>query len=238
MEELTVNREHQSHRLLMIRILIRLVITIVLLGALLFLSAGTISWARGWIFLGVLTLTVLVNSAILFAVSPAVIVTRMERKRPTELVDGILAALALPLTVIIPILAGLDAVRYQLTSLPFCWTYVGIVLYLVGDVFLIWSAAANPFAEKIVRIQTERDHHVITTGPYAIVRHPMYLGTLFLMTGTPLILGSLWTFLTMGGLTVLLIVRTAWEDRLLQRELPGYVEYAHRTRYWLIPGLW
>ena len=156
MEELTVSREHQTNRLLLIRILMRLVIFIISLEALLFLAAGTISWVRGWIYLGLWTFTTLVNSAILFAVNPAIIVTRMEGQRPTELVDKILAVLAIPVTLITPVLAGLDAVRYKLTTLPFWWTFVGITLHLVGDIFIVWSTATNPFVEKIVRIQKER----------------------------------------------------------------------------------
>jgi protein-S-isoprenylcysteine O-methyltransferase Ste14 len=238
MEELTENRTNQSYGMLTVRILIRLVIFIVSLGALLFLAAGTISWVRGWIYLGLWTFTTLVNTAILFAVNPAIIVTRMEGQRPKELVDKILASLAIPATLITPVLAGLDAVRYKLTTLPFWWTFGGITLHLVGDIFMVWSIAANPFGEKIVRIQNERGHHVITTGPYAIVRHPMYLGTLLLIAGMPLVLGSLWIFLTIGVMSVLLIVRTAWEDRLLQRDLPGYEEYTHKTKYRLLPGVW
>lgn len=238
MKERTTGKAGPSHGQLVIRILIRVVIFFGLWGYLLFWAAGTIFWVRGWIHLGLWALTVLVNCAVLFAVNPGIIVTRMEMKRPTEPLDRIIALVALPMTLGTPVLAGLDAVRYQLTSMPLWFVFVGLALHVAGDFFMVWSAAVNPFLEKIVRIQKERDHHVITTGPYSIVRHPMYLGTLLLMAGTPLVLGSWWTFAPMGGFALLLVIRTVWEDRFLRRELPGYEEYARETQYRLLPGVW
>jgi protein-S-isoprenylcysteine O-methyltransferase Ste14 len=97
---------------------------------------------------------------------------------------------------------------------------------------------ANPFAEKTVRVQTERGHHVISTGPYAIVRHPMYLGVVLMFMAVPLVLGSAWTFTPVVAMTLLLIIRTVLEERLLRRDLPGYEEYMARTRRRLLPGIW
>jgi len=96
----------------------------------------------------------------------------------------------------------------------------------------------NPFFEKTVRIQSERGHRVIDTGPYSFVRHPGYLGFAGWILSTPLLLGSWWALIPAILSTVCLVVRTALEDRTLRMELAGYEEYIHRVRYRLVPGIW
>jgi protein-S-isoprenylcysteine O-methyltransferase Ste14 len=96
----------------------------------------------------------------------------------------------------------------------------------------------NKFAEPGVRIQTERGHKVVDTGPYAIVRHPMYLSAVILFSGIALALGSFWAVIPAAVVALVLVVRTALEDRTLQNELDGYKAYASRVRYRLIPGVW
>ena len=120
---------------------------------------------------------------------------------------------------------------------PWAWL-PGIAVWLAGNVLFTWAMGVNPFFEKTVRIQTERGHRVIDTGPYAFVRHPGYLGFFGWALATRLLLGSGWAMvpalLTVAGL----VVRTALEDRTLQAELAGYAEYAQRVRFRLVPGLW
>jgi protein-S-isoprenylcysteine O-methyltransferase Ste14 len=102
----------------------------------------------------------------------------------------------------------------------------------------VWAYSVNKFAEPGVRIQTERGHQVIDTGPYAIVRHPIYVAGFLIVAGTPLALGSLWALIPVAVASPTLIVRTAFEDRLLQDELGGYKVYASRVRYKLVPWVW
>jgi len=175
---------------------------------------------------------------ILLRLNPDVILTRLKGRLPTEKFDMILLYLLVPVIMAIPVVAGLDAVRYQWSRVPTWAMYPGILLHAAGDAFLLWAMVVNPYGEKTVRIQTERGHHVITTGPYAIVRHPMYVGVMVMLAGMPLVLGSWWTFLPVGVMALAMVVRTAFEDRMLRRELPGYDDYARRTRYRLLPGLW
>jgi protein-S-isoprenylcysteine O-methyltransferase Ste14 len=115
---------------------------------------------------------------------------------------------------------------------------VGYVLLCVGWGGSIWVYAVNRFAEPTVRIQTDRGQTVIDTGPYAIVRHPLYMWSLLLFPAFPLALGSYWALVPGALAALVLVVRTALEDRTLQRELPGYAEYAQRVRYRLVPGIW
>jgi protein-S-isoprenylcysteine O-methyltransferase Ste14 len=103
---------------------------------------------------------------------------------------------------------------------------------------LTWSMVVNPFFEKTVRIQTDRGHHVIDTGPYAYVRHPGYVGFTGWMISAPLLLDSSWAFVPALLAVVGIAIRTALEDRTLRAELPGYAEYAARVRFRLIPGVW
>lgn len=119
------------------------------------------------------------------------------------------------------------------------WQVAALVVCFLGyDVLLLWSMIVNAFFTAIIRIQTERGHHVVSSGPYRFVRHPGYLGTILFDIFSPLLLGSLWALIPSVAAGLVLVVRTSLEDKTLQNELPGYREYASRTRYRLIPGIW
>ena len=123
-------------------------------------------------------------------------------------------------------------------SLYFRWTYLGVSLYCAGISLITWVLLINPYAESEVRIQSERGQIVVLAGPYRIVRHPLYVGSILTYVGIALILGS---FLVLGLLVIIVLFfirRTVFEDRLLRRELAGYEQYASRTRYRLIPFVW
>jgi protein-S-isoprenylcysteine O-methyltransferase Ste14 len=115
---------------------------------------------------------------------------------------------------------------------------LGFVIFLPGMALFIWSMGVNPFFEKTVRIQTERGHRVIDTGPYGFIRHPGYLGFLAWSISIPLFLLSWWAFLPALLSVVGIVIRTALEDRTLRKELTGYEEYTRWVRYRLIPGIW
>lgn len=224
--------------ILLLRAAVRLVFAFGIWGGLLFLSAGTFAWLRGWLHLALWLLTFAVNLAVLLPGNREVISARMNAKRSTERADTFILGLFLFTTLAIPIIAGLDAFRWQSTTLPFWTVYVGLAIHGAGDALLLWTMAVNPFLEKTVRVQTERGHHVITTGPYAIVRHPMYLGVVLMFLAIPLTLGSIWTFLPVVAMTVLLMVRTELEERLLRRDLPGYQAYMSKNRWRILPRIW
>lgn len=227
-----------SGGLILLRAFVQFAFSMAIWGGLLFWTAGTLHWPRAWFHLGLWVATLGVNLVVLLRLNPAALLARMKARRPTEKFDMIILYLLVPVIMAIPAVAGLDAVRYQWSRVPAWAIYPGILLHVAGDAFLLWAIVVNPYGEKTVRIQTERGHRVITTGPYAIIRHPMYVGTMVLLAGMPLVLGSWWTFLPVGVMAFGMVIRTAFEDRMLHRELPGYDDYARRTRYRLLPGLW
>lgn len=143
-----------------------------------------------------------------------------------------LGLLAVPLTV------GLEARFGSLVTFGLPVKLIAIALLIGGYAFGTWALVANRFFSGVVRIQEDRGHEVVDSGPYRIVRHPGYLGALVMYWGTPLLLDSVWTYLPVLLLTGVFVLRTALEDRTLQAKLPGYAEYAQRTRYRLLPGVW
>ncbi len=211
----------------------------IVLGALMFIPAGDIRWAKGWLFILVFFLLTVPAIIYLWRVNPEIFVARSRVFRAgTKRWDKVLMMfLFLSLTAIF-IVAGFDAGRFHWSSVPPWLILLGYVLLCAGYLISIWAESVNKFAEPSVRIQTERGHKVIDTGPYAIVRHPIYLGGLVMFTGIPLTLGSFWAFIPTAVVAVILIVRTILEDKTLQKELAGYKEYASRVPHRLIPGIW
>jgi protein-S-isoprenylcysteine O-methyltransferase Ste14 len=217
----------------------QLVATTGLWFGVLFGGAGRFNWPRGWIYavtyLGSMTaIAVMVRRR-----NPGLFEARANwRHHDTKRFDKILLAFFYPLFLLQPGLAALDNARFRWWLLPFSAVYPGLLLLAVAALLVAWALAVNPFAESTVRIQTERGHTVVSAGPYRFVRHPMYVGAILLSLAPPLILGSMWALILGIVIAILLIARTALEDRALRRELPGYEEYAARTRYRLLPGVW
>jgi protein-S-isoprenylcysteine O-methyltransferase Ste14 len=113
-----------------------------------------------------------------------------------------------------------------------------LLIGILGYALFVWATASNTFFSQIVRIQVERGHTVVTGSPYRTVRHPGYAGAILFELAVPILLAS-WGALITGGLgAILLILRTALEDRTLQAELAGYMDYARQVRYRLVPGIW
>jgi protein-S-isoprenylcysteine O-methyltransferase Ste14 len=221
------------------RLLISSIMTLLILVFCLFLPAGTWAWSRGWLFLFVFLGASVVSNLYLMKVNPDVIagrINRHERPRRWDLLLGLIGLL--PTMLAIPIVAALDDGRFHGSNLPWWACVVGYALMITGFVGVTWATSVNKFFEPSVRIQADRGHRVIDTGPYAIVRHPGYALGYPLFLGMPLALGSLWALIPALLVGPLLVLRTIGEDRTLQTELPGYKEYAQRVRYRLVPGIW
>jgi protein-S-isoprenylcysteine O-methyltransferase Ste14 len=205
----------------------------------LFLPAGTWTWFRGWLFFSVAVAASILISVYLRRVNPDVIAARVNRHDGTKRWDLLLGAIfGLPTMLAIPIVAALDDGRFHWFHLQWWGCVLGYTLLITGMVGLTWAESVNKFFEPSVRIQTDRGHKVVDSGPYAIVRHPGYVSGFLVFIGMPLSLGSLWALIPAVLACLLLVVRTIWEDRTLRDELTGYREYAQRVRHRLIPGVW
>jgi len=205
----------------------------------LFGSAGRISWKRGWICTVLYLGGMHASRALLAKLNPGLLEQRrIAIRKDTKPYDRILLRVILALTIVQPVVAGLDAVRFAWAPMPFWTVYPGVMLFAISASLITWVLAINPHADSSVRIGDGRDHMVIASGPYRCVRHPMYVGLVLLHTSIALILGSMWTLGLAVVITLVFLWRTALEDRTLRRELPGYEAYTTVTRYRLMPGLW
>ena len=205
--------------------------------ALVFLPVGRLEWKPGW-FVAFLVAAFGASAVILARVNPSIYRARSRFQPGTKSWDLVLVALILPAMVIEVPLATFDAGRIAWSSMPTAIVILGYALLGAGIALSTWAQAVNPFFEPGVRIQRERGPQVINKAPYAAVRHPGYAGALMIFAGLALSLASWWALIPAAWASLILIVRTKWEDDLLRNELEGYSEYAKRTRYRLFPHLW
>jgi protein-S-isoprenylcysteine O-methyltransferase Ste14 len=223
----------------LIQAFVPLAVTLLLMAAVLFLSADTPQWPHGQLFLLVFLFLTLVAIAWLWRVNPEIF---LARRRPTgqgtKSWDRVLLLILLPAFLAILIVSALDDGRFHWAPAPPWAVLIGYVLQVAGYLGSGWAQAVNRHFEPSVRIQSDRDHHVITTGPYAYVRHPGYIFGNILTVGIALALGSLWGLLSAALAVVVLAIRTNLEDATLQRELPGYADFAACVHYKWIPGIW
>jgi len=214
------------------------IVTPIALMAILLLTAGRWDYWQAWFLTG-LTLILLVVNLTVMRNTPDVINERLAPGRGWKQWDKLIASTASLLTVVSMIISGLDAGRYG-WSHKFNWvlSILFIVLYLLGQALFFWSMKTNRYFSSVVRIQKDRKQVVCQEGPYKIVRHPGYVGWMIYTILTPLILGSLWGVIPQGIAFILMLIRTKLEDDTLKKELPGYVKYANKVKYRLVPGVW
>jgi protein-S-isoprenylcysteine O-methyltransferase Ste14 len=217
---------------------IQILISVVLMGLLLFLSAGRVDWLAAWIFLGTYVLTVLTVGVWVARKNPSVVNERGKVAKNTKSWDKVLMTLYTVMMLVLMIVAGLDAGRYGWSTMPIVIQIAGWVGLMFAMIITYWAMATNTFLATVVRIQDDRGHHVSTAGPYRYVRHPMYAAILIVWPSVALLLGSWWALIPAAVIDIIFVIRTRLEDRTLQAELPGYVDYTQHTRYRLIPGVW
>jgi protein-S-isoprenylcysteine O-methyltransferase Ste14 len=208
---------------------------------LLLLLAGDWRWTEGWIFGGwfvVLCASVIVS---LYRRDPALLAERYRRPGSggQSHRDAVIVYLLLVGFIAWIILMPLDARRFRWTpTFPLVTETAGAALLVLSSIFLFRSFADNTFLSPLVRIQAEREHRVVSTGVYRVVRHPMYLGAVLMFIGAPLFVSASTALAAGASLSILLAVRIVDEERLLATELPGYAEYRQRVRYRILPGIW
>ena len=214
-----------------------LVVLAVVMGLLLFIPAGTIHYWQAWVYLSIFMGASSLTTLYLMKKDPALLKRRMrggptaEKQRTQKLIMlcvsiGFIALLVVP---------ALDH-RFRWSAMPLSGVIVGDALVAVGFYFIFLVYKENTFTSATIEVA--EDQRVICTGPYAIVRHPMYASALLYLVGTPLALGSLWGLLALAAMMPFLIWRLYDEESFLARNLSGYTEYQKKVRYRLVPFIW
>ncbi|OHB62126.1 MAG: hypothetical protein A2167_02390 [Planctomycetes bacterium RBG_13_46_10] len=214
------------------------ILSIAAMGVALFWSAGRIEWWAAWAAIAVWLTFFTATDILLLRFNPELMAERLNPPKGAKTWDRAIMSIFRLTTLVRYILAGLDQ-RYGWTvGFPVAAQLAGLVVCVMGYALLAWAMTSNTFFSQIVRIQSDRDHAVVTHGPYRYVRHPAYIGMILFELAMSILLASWWSLLASGLCAILLILRTALEDRTLLAELSGYVEYARQVRYRLLPGIW
>lgn len=230
----------ENKRAITFRSIILMVIIVLVFPFLPMFISGIWAWWEAWVYAVLSILGFVLSRALAARRHPDILA---ERARSMEMKDAkpwdkILSPMLAFGSLLILIVAGLDK-HYGWTQ-PFSLSIkiTALVVIFLGYVFGSWALIENRFFSGVVRIQTDRGHHVVTTGPYRLMRHPGYGGALWTYLAMPFLLDSVWAFIPALILLGVLVLRTSLEDKTLQTELPGYKEYAQKTRYRLFPGIW
>ncbi len=214
--------------------------TLFVLGSLfLFGSAGTFSWMRGWIYIGLTLSYQILYTLLLLHINPQLLNERGKFNwKDTKRYDryfGILYALA---GFSLLIIAGLDAVRFKWSTIPEITIYPSILVFILCSLLAYWAYHSNSHFILTSRDDKLNKQQICTTGPYRYLRHPGYSAAILSSLCYPLILGSWYSFIPVFIIILLLVIRTSYEDKTLKKELHGYDDYSKKTKYRLFPYLW
>jgi protein-S-isoprenylcysteine O-methyltransferase Ste14 len=222
------------------RLVVQTTAWLAVMGAILFVVAGDVAWPQGWIFLAEIAVCSFAVSFWLLRTDPVLLASRLSSPVQRDQMPWDRMFMLAVMVVFIGwlVLIGLDARRFEWSHVPLWLQGVGagliaLSMFLVRQIFRF-----NTFAAPQLRIQAARAHHVVTDGPYRIVRHPMYAASILYLLGMPLLLGSWWGVAVVPILVAGLAQRVLREEGMLRRELSGYDDYAGRVRYRLVPGVW
>jgi protein-S-isoprenylcysteine O-methyltransferase Ste14 len=206
-------------------------------AALIFVPAGTVDYWQGWAFLAAFVLSTLIITIYLARNDPALLERRLRAgpQAETEPVQKIIVALIIFLFAGLLVFSALDW-RFQWSPVPSWVSMAGDLLIFLSYLFFLWVFRENSYGAST--IQVTENQRVVSTGPYALVRHPMYAGALFMLAGIPLALGSWWGVFFFLLTMPVLMWRLIGEERFLHKNLPGYTEYTRKVRYRLIPFVW
>jgi len=218
--------------------LIRSIIAPILIGSLFFSCAGTVDLPRAWIYFAIFFAYSTGGSIFFLKYNPELMYYRNQWSKQAKKWDRVLTPFAVMVGVHLQaIVMGLD-VRYGWMHIDAAWLLPGWAMWMMAMAISFWAMYKNEHFEATVRIQEDRNHRVITAGPYQFIRHPGYLGFILILFAIPLIIGAGAGLINAGLSTLLILVRTSKEDSTLKNELSGYLEYAGKVRFRIIPGIW
>jgi protein-S-isoprenylcysteine O-methyltransferase Ste14 len=208
-----------------------------ILGVAIFASAGTLDFWQGWVFWCVFGASTALTTVYLWKNDPKLLASRIRagpgaEKNPRQNLIQALAALAFIAILVVP---ALDH-RFAWSSVPVAVVIAGDLFVALGFLIIVIVFRENPFSAATIDVAT--DQNVVSTGPYAIVRHPMYAGALVMLFGTPLALGSWWGLLVLVPITLVIVWRLLDEEQFLAKNLPGYAQYREMVRRRLVPFIW
>jgi len=220
---------------------IGLVVLYLFIPLVLLVCGGDFGWWQAWVYSLLIVVAGIGGRIWAERRHPGLLAERQnieKIKQSAKAWDKVLAPLmALSLSFPLVIVAGLDHRRGWSPVFPLWLIVLGFILISLGYAFAAWALVENCFFSSTVRIQTDRGHAVCDSGPYRIVRHPGYAGSILPLLGIVLALGSVWTLIPAAVALIIAVIRTELEDQTLQEELPGYRDYARRVHYRLIPGI-
>lgn len=214
--------------------LIKFFCGLLVVGLLIFLPAGTISYTYGWLLIGLLFGPMLIAGFVMMAKSPEFLKKRLDAKEKQGTQKGVVAFSGL-MFIMGFVLAGLDF-RFHWSAVPIWVVIIASVLFLIAYALYAEVMRENAYLSRTIKV--EEGQTVVDTGMYGVVRHPMYAVTILLFLMIPLVLGSWYALITFAFYPAIIIVRLKDEEELLTRELPGYAEYKQKVKYRIIPFIW
>jgi protein-S-isoprenylcysteine O-methyltransferase Ste14 len=207
---------------------------VVLIGALLFLPAGTLHYPQGWLLMGILFVPMFIAGLVMMAKNPALLASRLNAKEK-EREQSLVVKLSGLMFLVGFILAGLSF-RFGWLMLPHWVSILGAALFLLSYALYAEVLRENTWLSRTIEVQ--EGQQVVSTGLYGVVRHPMYMATLVLFLSMPLVLGSALAFVVFLAYPAIIVKRLMNEEDVLSRELPGYTEYMQKVKWHLIPFIW
>ena len=219
---------------LLLQALVKFILGIILVGLLVFLPAGTVEFVNGWILMGVLFVPMLILGVILIFKDPKLLGHRLNAKEKEKKQDLVVKLSGL-MFIAGFIVAGLDF-RFEWLSLPLSVSIGAAVIFLLSYALYGEVLRENTYLSRTIEVMD--DQKVIDTGMYGIVRHPMYSVTLLLFLSMPFVLGSLYSFIVFLVYPFIIAYRIKNEERFLEENLKGYVEYKKKVKYRLVPFVW
>ena len=219
---------------LLLNALTKFIFGVVAIALLLFLPAGTFLYPHAWLFMAVLFIPVIIMGTVLYIKAPALLEKRLSEKESEDTQKWVVALSGL-MFIAAFVIPALDF-RFSITSVPLWCVILSAVLFLIGYAMFGEVLRENAFLSRTVEVQEEQT--VVSTGLYGIVRHPMYLATLFMFIPMPLILGSFWGLIPLSAYPVIIVIRIINEEKVLTEGLSGYAEYKKKVKYRLLPFIW